>query len=629
MQVEVQNRKKVDSGKKQGKERSSGGARRGRRVSFRLKLKAVKLHLEEGFKAPQIAKQIKVHKQTVYHWVSLYKKFGEDALRPTRPLKRKRGKASGPVKEKIVEVKKENPQFGARRISDTLRRIFFLKASPETVRKTLKDENLTTPQKRKPKKNPQKPRFFERATPNQLWQSDIFTFRLGGKYAYLIGFMDDYSRYITAMDLFRSQTADNVISLYRIACGEYHPPKEMLTDNGRQYTNWRGVTKFEKELKKDRVKHLKSRPHHPMTLGKIERFWKSIFTEFLSRAQFDSFESAQNRIRLWIKYYNHKRPHQGIGGLCPADRFFEIQSTLRKTIENGIQDNVLEMALRGKPQSPFYMVGRMGDQSVVIRAEKGKVKMLLDGKEEEKNREIEYHVDGGDGHGGKEKQATQESQTRPDSSPGSLPGRAVGMVGMPQALGDLSIAEHSMEPASQLGATCSGGDAQSISPPEETSPGPGAESSPQSSPEIQRKERGIGEPFGEASCQDSGIEVWQGGGDSPFPDGEERLGGDRDEGEGDSPKEGGGDSEGAGGPDDGQAGSENTEGIEENVLRMGESGFGGDDGSASESPDGTAAEIKGPGEGEAAEEADQPREGASFLGASDGAAAAAGRMAEP
>jgi putative transposase len=118
------------------------------------------------------------------------------------------------------------------------------------------------------------------------------TFRLAGRNAYLIGFMDDYSRYITALGLYRSQTAAHVLETYRRGIAEYGVPKEMLTDNGRQYTNWRGKTRFEREMKKDRVKHIRSRPHHPMTLGKIERFWKSIQNEFLQRAQFDSFEQA-------------------------------------------------------------------------------------------------------------------------------------------------------------------------------------------------------------------------------------------------------------------------------------------------------------------------------------------------
>jgi len=169
----------------------------------------------------------------------------------------------------------------------------------------------------------------------------------------------------------------------------------VLSDQGPQYCSWRGTTRFQAELRKDRVHHLKSRPHHPMTLGKIERFWKTIWEEFLVRAQFDSFESARERVRLWVKHYNHQRPHQALEGLCPADRFFAIAQELRQVIERGIQENVLELALRGQPCSPFYLVGRMGEQSVVIRAEKGKVKMLVDGEEQQANREVTYNLEGG------------------------------------------------------------------------------------------------------------------------------------------------------------------------------------------------------------------------------------------
>lgn len=218
------------------------------------------------------------------------------------------------------------------------------------------------------------------------------SFRLAGKTAYLIGYMDDYSRYITSLGLFRSQTAENVIETYRTGIAEYGIPQEMLTDNGRQYTNWRGTTRFEKELKKDRVKHIRSRAHHPMTLGKIERFWKTILNEFLQKAQFNSYEEAKGRVAFWIKYYNYKRPHQGIGGLCPADRYFEIQHALKQTLEQGVEDNALELALRGKPYDPFYMVGRMGDQSVVIRAEKGKVRMLVDDSSDSQEKELVYDI---------------------------------------------------------------------------------------------------------------------------------------------------------------------------------------------------------------------------------------------
>jgi putative transposase len=161
------------------------------------------------------------------------------------------------------------------------------------------------------------------------------TFRLAGRNAYLIGFMDDYSRYITALGLYRSQTAAHVLETYRRGIAEYGVPKEMLTDNGRQYTNWRGKTRFEREMKKDRVKHIRSRPHHPMTLGKIERFWKSILGEFLQRAQFDSFEQAVERTAFWVKYYNYKRPHQGIGRTMPGRPVFRNRPRTEKDAGKG------------------------------------------------------------------------------------------------------------------------------------------------------------------------------------------------------------------------------------------------------------------------------------------------------
>src|SRR5512137_498744 len=371
-------------------------SRYGRRYGFEFKLRCVKLRLEEGLPLSLLSKEVGASKDVIRRWVKAYQERGEAGLRDRFVPKGRRRKLPGPVREKIVEIKKREPLFGVKRISHLLKRAFFLSASTETVRRTLRAESLIVPSKKKHQRNITRPRFFERSTPNQMWQGDIFTFRLGGRYAYLIGFIDDYSRYVVGLELSRTQTADQVLEVYRRAIGEYGVPKEMLTDRGRQYTNWRGSTRFEREIGKDRIRHIKSQAHHPMTLGKIERFWKTIYEEFLVRAQFGSFEEARERIRQWVQYYNHKRPHQGIGGLCPADRYFEIQAELKKTMEQGIADNVLEMALRGKPREPFYMVGRMEGQSVVLRAEKGKLHLLVDDEESGGKQEMVYEVTAGE-----------------------------------------------------------------------------------------------------------------------------------------------------------------------------------------------------------------------------------------
>ena len=398
----------VEEAKKRNKGKES---RYGKRYGFEFKLRCVKLRLEEEIPISLLAKEVGCSQDVIRRWAKAYEERGEAGLRKGVVPGESRRKLPEPVREKIVEIKKREPFFGVKRISHLLKRAFFLSASPETVRRALEAESLISPSRKRHQHNITRPRFFERSTPNQMWQSDIFTFRLGGRYAYLIGFIDDYSRYIVGLELYRTQTADQVLEVYRRAIGEYGVPKEILTDRGRQYTNWRGSTRFERELGKDRIRHIKSQAHHPMTLGKIERFWKTIYEEYLVRAQFVSFEEARERIRNWVQYYNHKRPHQGIGGLCPADRFFEIQAELKKTMEQGIADNVLEMALRGKPKEPFYMVGRMEGQSVILRAEKGKLRLMVDDEEGGGKQEMVYEVTSG----GEKREGSIETNERKET----------------------------------------------------------------------------------------------------------------------------------------------------------------------------------------------------------------------
>jgi transposase InsO family protein len=253
---------------------------------------------------------------SIQRWVRAYRLHNAAGLEPKRPVSRK-SRVADEVRQQAVAVKAEHSEYGPRWISDFLKRFFLMRTSPATVHKTLAPWGLVKKDPVKAEKNPSKSRFFERARPNQLWQKDILTIRLGGHNAYLIGIIDDYSRYITSLGLYRSQTAEHMLETYRRGVADYGVLKEVLTDNGRQYTNWRGKSRFEQELEKDQVKHIRSRPYHPMTLGNIEQFWKSILGEFLQWAQFDSFEQAVGRTAFWVKYYNHKRRIRGSGDCIP------------------------------------------------------------------------------------------------------------------------------------------------------------------------------------------------------------------------------------------------------------------------------------------------------------------------
>jgi transposase InsO family protein len=446
---------------KSGENRSVRDTRnrlRTRRYTFDEKLKAVRLHVQEGFAQTLVSQETGVSISSLADWVRAYREQGEAGLRRKSSPQQGRRLPSA-VAEKILELKRQHRWYGVKKIADALRRWFFLEASPETVRKTLHAAHLMDPPA-KARRNLTRPRFFERATPNQMWQSDLFTFRLGGKYAYAVAFMDDYSRYVVGFGLYRSPTAEAVIETYRIAVGEYSPPKEMLTDRGRQYTSWRGKSRFAAELTKDRVAHLVSRPQHPMTLGKVERFWATLWQEFLVRAQFDSFESARERLRLWVKYYNHRRPHQGIGGLCPADRYFEIQNELKKTVQHGIQENLLELALRGQPKAPFYLVGRMDGQSVVLKAEKGKLKLSVN------EQELTYDLEKGSDRAEDETQ-TAEAGERAGDGGGESAGGAGDLDGAGEAGGSDAGDERELRDAPAVAGTGDGGDAPGAGKPGE------------------------------------------------------------------------------------------------------------------------------------------------------------------
>jgi transposase len=186
-------------------------------VEFRLRI--VKLYLEEGYGPKLLIEQFGISTHSMQRGVRVFLHHGAAGLEPKRPVTR-RSRVAEEVRQQAVAVKAEHSEYGPRRITDVLKRFFLMRTSPATVHKTLSARGLVKKRPVKPEKNPSKPRFFERARPNQLWQSDILTVRLGGHNACLIGFIDDYSRYVTTLGLYRSQTAEHVLETYRRAVAE-------------------------------------------------------------------------------------------------------------------------------------------------------------------------------------------------------------------------------------------------------------------------------------------------------------------------------------------------------------------------------------------------------------------------
>jgi transposase InsO family protein len=338
-----------------------------------VRLQMAQAVVDRGMSKATVSQAFGIPATTVTEWARRYRKYGADTKRwaeegaPAHKEKVDRRREADPRRAAVVESRRQHPEQGTRRIRDVMARFQGLGVSETTVRRILHEEGLleTVPESL-PRPGPPEHRF-ERAEPNQLWQSDIFTFLLRRQQRlYVTAFMDDYSRYLVSLVVAHHQRAALVLEALARGIAEYGAPREVLTDQGRQYVSWRGHTDFEQELRRQGIRHIKSRPHHPQTLGKIERFWKTLWEEFLSRTVFADFEDCQRRIALFVQAYNFRRPHQGIGGAVPADRFFRAAPQVRAAIEQGVAHNALALAQERPQRKPFYLVGRLGERDLSV-----------------------------------------------------------------------------------------------------------------------------------------------------------------------------------------------------------------------------------------------------------------------
>ena len=233
--------------------------------------------------------------------------------------------------------------------------------------------------------HPDRVRRFERAQPNQLWQTDLFTFVLKrqNRRVYLVAFLDDHSRFVVCYGLHASQSASLVLEVLEVGLANYGPPEEMLTDNGAQYVTWRGKSRFTRRLEQRGIRQLVSRPQRPQTLGKIERFWGTLWRECLESAVFADLAEARRRIGHFLDYDNFQRPHRGAGGLVPADRFFQAAPTVLQTLQERVAANALELARYGQPKSPFYVTGQVAGQAFSVHAEGERLVLRREGQERE------------------------------------------------------------------------------------------------------------------------------------------------------------------------------------------------------------------------------------------------------
>ena len=178
-------------------------------------------------------------------------------------------------------------------------------------------------QERTPRGRPASLRF-ERATPNDLWQIDATRFLLEDETeVWVIDILDDHARFCLAARVAPSPTGEAVWSSFESAISSYGLPRQVLSDNALCFTGrlHHVEVEFERRLERLGVKLIHSRPYHPETLGKLERFHRTLKEWMADFPLPSSVEELQSLIDVFRSHYNEERPHQALDDETPAERY--------------------------------------------------------------------------------------------------------------------------------------------------------------------------------------------------------------------------------------------------------------------------------------------------------------------
>jgi len=194
--------------------------------------------------------------------------------------------------------------------------------SHETIRQILHQEGLIEPRAKAPRHEYKR---FEAPEPNVLWQMDILhAFVLGFGYVYVFSVLDDHSRKIMHWRASPLATGKEAVETLKEAMELNHvTPEKLLTDRGTQFYSGTGKRygQFEKYLEASGIKHILARVKHPQTLGKIERYHRTMRQLCLNLKVFSDPIELRRAIRVFVDEYNYRRKHKAIGRVTPHQRY--------------------------------------------------------------------------------------------------------------------------------------------------------------------------------------------------------------------------------------------------------------------------------------------------------------------
>lgn len=275
-----------------------------------------------GETVAEICRREGISRNTYYRYRRRYLAEGLDGLadRSHRPL-RSPGQMDPEIEAEICRMRKDHRRWGARRIRAELERAGIEAPAVSSIHQALRRNHLVADQ---PPRPPRASKRFEREISNDLWQIDATEVRLASRRkAHVIDVIDDHSRLLLAIAACAAPTGEAAWDCFEEAASRFGLPRQVLSDNGLCFTGrLHGMeVAFERSLAELGVELINAGPYHPQTLGKLERFHKTLKEWLTDEGPAEDLSHLQELLDGFRHHYNRDRPHQGIGNLTPAERY--------------------------------------------------------------------------------------------------------------------------------------------------------------------------------------------------------------------------------------------------------------------------------------------------------------------
>lgn len=275
-----------------------------------------------GETVADVCRRYGISRDTYYRYRRRYLAEGVKGLEDrSRKPKSSPSQIPAEVELRIVEMRTAHPRWGARRIRAELEREGIAAPAVSTVHQALRRNGLVAVQPRRKAKADTR---FEREISNDLWQIDATRVVLADNgVAWVVDMIDDHSRYLLAVLAAERATTDLAWDVFEIAASRYGLPRQVLSDNGLAFTGrLHGVeVAFETNLKDLGVELVNASPYHPQTLGKLERFHRTLKEWLTDEGPAQDLDHLQELLDGFRFHYNRQRPHQGIDDHTPEERF--------------------------------------------------------------------------------------------------------------------------------------------------------------------------------------------------------------------------------------------------------------------------------------------------------------------